>query len=87
MAKQELFKHPLRARFLTARRGARSESGSPTRAALKATRAALEAGEPVAVFPGRDKRVVTVAIADLFDGTAYLAVTRGADRPGGHRGQ
>lgn len=77
MAKQELFKHPLGAKLFTALGGVPVERGSPSsRAALKATQAALKAGEPVAVFPEgtrRNGREVT----DLFDGTAYLAVKLG----------
>jgi 1-acyl-sn-glycerol-3-phosphate acyltransferase len=50
------------------------ERGSPSaRTALKATRAALEAGEPVAVFPEGTRRNGP-EISEMFDGTAYLAV-------------
>ena len=77
MAKQELFKHPLGARLFTALGGVPVERGSPNaRAALKATQAALEAGEPVAVFPEGTRRHGR-EVADLFDGTAYLAVKLG----------
>ena len=77
MAKRELFKkEPWGKLFLTLG-GIPVERGSPNaRAALKATQAALEAGEPVALFPEgtrRNGREVT----DLFDGTAYLAVKLG----------
>lgn len=77
MAKQEMFKHPLGARFLTALGGVPVERGSPNaRAALKATQAALKAGEPVAMFPEGTRRHGR-EVADLFDGTAYLAVKLG----------
>ncbi|MGZ6967065.1 MAG: lysophospholipid acyltransferase family protein [Acidimicrobiia bacterium] len=77
MAKQEMFKHPLSARFFTALGGVPVERGSPSaRAALKATRAALEAGEPVAVFPEGTRRHGR-EVDELFDGTAYLAVKLG----------
>jgi 1-acyl-sn-glycerol-3-phosphate acyltransferase len=77
MAKQEMFKHPLGARFLTALGGVPVERGSPNaRAALKATRAALAAGEPVAMFPEGTRRHGR-EVTDLFDGTAYLAVKLG----------
>jgi 1-acyl-sn-glycerol-3-phosphate acyltransferase len=77
MAKKELFNQPQFAKLFIALGGVPVERGSPNaRAALKATQAALEAGEPVAVFPEgtrRNGREVT----DLFDGTAYLAVKLG----------
>jgi 1-acyl-sn-glycerol-3-phosphate acyltransferase len=77
MAKQEMFQHPLGARFFTALGGVPVERGSPNaRAALKATRAALTAGEPVAMFPEGTRRRGR-EVADLFDGTAYLAVKLG----------
>jgi 1-acyl-sn-glycerol-3-phosphate acyltransferase len=77
MAKREMFKHPLGARFITALGGVPVERGSPNaRAALKATRAALTAGEPVAMFPEGTRRHGR-EVADLFDGTAYLAVKLG----------
>ena len=77
MAKQEMFKHPLGAKFITAMGGVPVERGSASsRAALKATRTALEDGEPVAVFPEGTRRHGR-EVADLFDGTAYLAVKLG----------
>jgi len=77
MAKQEMFKHPLGAKFITAMGGVPVERGSASsRAALKATRTALEEGEPVAVFPEGTRRHGR-EVADLFDGTAYLAVKLG----------
>lgn len=77
MAKQEMFKHPLGAKFITAMGGVPVERGSASsRAALKATRIALEEGEPVAVFPEGTRRHGR-AVDDLFDGTAYLAVKLG----------
>jgi 1-acyl-sn-glycerol-3-phosphate acyltransferase len=77
MAKQEMFQHPLSAKFFTALGGVPVERGSPNaRAALKATRAALTAGEPVAMFPEGTRRHGR-EVDDLFDGTAYLAVKLG----------
>lgn len=77
VAKQELFKREPWGRLFSSLGGIPVERGSPNaRAALKATQAALEAGEPVALFPEgtrRNGRKVT----DLFDGTAYLAVKLG----------
>jgi 1-acyl-sn-glycerol-3-phosphate acyltransferase len=77
MAKQELFGHPLAAKFFTALGGVPVERGSASsRAALKATQAALRDGEPVAVFPEGTRRHGG-EVTDLFDGTAYLAVKLG----------
>lgn len=77
MAKQELYEKPLGAKLFTALGGIPVERGSATaRSALKAIRAALEAGEPAAVFPEGTRRHGP-AIEDLFDGAAYLAVKLG----------
>jgi 1-acyl-sn-glycerol-3-phosphate acyltransferase len=77
MAKKELFNQPQFAKLFIALGGVPVERGSPNaRGALKATQAALQDGEPVAVFPEgtrRNGREVT----DLFDGTADLAVKLG----------
>ena len=77
MAKQELYEKPLGAKLFTALGGIPVERGSATaRSALKAIRAALEAGEPAAVFPEGTRRH-GAEIEDLFDGAAYLAVKLG----------
>jgi 1-acyl-sn-glycerol-3-phosphate acyltransferase len=76
MAKQELFEKPFLAWLFSALGGFPVERGSADRAALRAAQEALEAGEPVAIFPegtrrhGRD-------VVDLFDGAAYLATRVG----------
>jgi 1-acyl-sn-glycerol-3-phosphate acyltransferase len=77
MAKQELFANPIGARLFTALGGVPVERGSASsRRALKAIRAALEAGEPAAVFP-EGTRAHGPEITELFDGAAYLAVKLG----------
>lgn len=77
MAKQELFRNDVGAKLFLALGGVPVERGSPNaRAALKATQAALEAGEPVALFPEGTRRRGR-EVSDLFDGTAYLAVKLG----------
>jgi 1-acyl-sn-glycerol-3-phosphate acyltransferase len=77
MAKQEMFQHPLGAKLFLGLGGIPVERGSASsRAALKATQAALEAGEPVALFPEGTRRHGR-EVTDLFDGTAYLAVKLG----------
>jgi 1-acyl-sn-glycerol-3-phosphate acyltransferase len=76
MAKQELFENRFLAWLFSALGGFPVERGSADRAALRAAQAALEGGEPVAIFPegtrrhGRD-------VVDLFDGAAYLATRLG----------
>ncbi len=76
MAKQELFENRFLAWLFSALGGFPVDRGSADRAALRAAQAALEAGEPVAIFPegtrrhGRD-------VVDLFDGGAYLATRLG----------
>jgi 1-acyl-sn-glycerol-3-phosphate acyltransferase len=77
MAKREMFEHPLGAKLFLALGGIPVERGSPSsRTALKATQAALESGEPVALFPEGTRRRGP-EVTDLFDGTAYLAVKLG----------
>jgi 1-acyl-sn-glycerol-3-phosphate acyltransferase len=77
MAKREMFQHPLGAKLFLGLGGIPVERGSPSsRAALKATQAALESGEPVALFPEGTRRRGP-DVTDLFDGTAYLAVKLG----------
>jgi 1-acyl-sn-glycerol-3-phosphate acyltransferase len=77
MAKQELFSKEWSAKLFGALGGVPVERGSATaRSALKAIRAALEAGEPAAVFPEGTRRKGP-EIAELFDGAAYLAVKLG----------
>ena len=77
MAKQELYESKLGARVWSALGGIPVERGSATaRSALKAIRAALEAGEPAAVFPEGTRRHGP-EVTDLFDGAAYLAVKLG----------
>jgi len=76
MAKQELYENRFLAWLFTALGGFPVERGSADRSALRAAQGALEAGEPVAIFPegtrrhGRD-------VVDLFDGGAYLAARLG----------
>ncbi len=77
MAKRELFKPPIGDKLFPALGGVPVERGSATaRSALKAIRAALEAGEPAAVFPEGTRRHGP-EVSELFDGAAYLAVKLG----------
>jgi 1-acyl-sn-glycerol-3-phosphate acyltransferase len=76
MAKQELFEKPFLAWLFTALGGFSVERGSADRAALRAAQAALEGGEPVAIFPEGTRRHGR-EIVELFDGGAYLATRLG----------
>ncbi|MGZ4677630.1 MAG: lysophospholipid acyltransferase family protein [Acidimicrobiia bacterium] len=77
MAKEELFENSFGRRLFTTLGGIPVTRGSASaRSAMKEVRAALEAGEPAAIFP-EGTRVHGPTIAPLFDGTAYLAVKLG----------
>lgn len=77
MAKEELFKNPIGAKLFLALGGIPVKRGSASaRSATKAVQAALESGEPAAVFP-EGTRSHGPTIAPLFDGAAYLAVKLG----------
>ncbi len=77
MAKEELFASSFGRKLFTGLGGIPVTRGSPSaRSAMKAVQAALEAGEPAAVFP-EGTRSHGPDIAPLFDGTAYLAVRLG----------
>jgi 1-acyl-sn-glycerol-3-phosphate acyltransferase len=77
LAKQELFGPPVLGWVFTKLGGIPVERGSATaRGALKAVQAALEDGEPAAVFP-EGTREHGKDVAELFDGAAYLSVKLG----------
>jgi 1-acyl-sn-glycerol-3-phosphate acyltransferase len=77
MAKEELFSNSFGAKLFTALGGIPVTRGSASaRTAMKEVQAALEAGEPAAVFP-EGTRDHGPTISPLFDGTAYLAVKLG----------
>ena len=73
MAKRELFSSAL-GRWLFEKLGAiEVERATTDRGALRVSKAALEAGEPLAIFPEGTRRSGPV-VEDLFDGVAYLAL-------------
>ena len=78
MAKEELFRNPFGRKLFTALGGIPVDARLTERArsAMKAVQAALEAGEPAAVFPEGTRRA-RPRRRRLFDGTAYLAVKLG----------
>lgn len=76
MAKKELFEKPFGRRVFTALGGIPVDRFATDRAALRASQVALEAGEPLAVFPEGTRHRGPV-LGDLFDGAAYLALKLG----------
>lgn len=76
MAKRELFSSSF-GRWLFIKLGAiEVEREAIDRTALRASQAALEAGEPLAIFPEGTRRTGPV-VEDLYDGVAYLAMKVG----------
>lgn len=75
LAKAEIFLAPFRAFFLAVGL-IPVERGTPDRAALKASLAALAAGHAVAVFPEGTRG--SGAFTDITDGLAYLALRSAA---------
>jgi len=76
MAKRELFSSRF-GRWLFTKLGAiEVEREATDRGALRASQAALEAGEPLAIFPEGTRRT-GATIEDLYDGVAYLALKVG----------
>jgi 1-acyl-sn-glycerol-3-phosphate acyltransferase len=76
MAKRELFSRRF-GRWLFTKLGAIEVEREVTdRAALRASQAALQAGEPIAIFPEGTRRSGPV-VDDLYDGVAYLALKVG----------
>jgi 1-acyl-sn-glycerol-3-phosphate acyltransferase len=76
MAKSELFSTAF-GRWLFEKLGAiEVERATTDRGALRSSQAALESGEPLAIFPEGTRRSGPV-IEDLFDGVAYLSLKVG----------
>jgi 1-acyl-sn-glycerol-3-phosphate acyltransferase len=76
MAKRELFSSRF-GRWLFTKLGAiEVEREATDRSALRASQAALDAGEPLAIFPEGTRRSGP-AVEDLYDGVAYLAMKAG----------
>ncbi len=76
LAKDELFRSRFGAWLFPALGAIRVERGTVDRGALRALQGALEAGEPVAVFPEGTRRSGP-EVTDIFDGAAYLAAKLG----------
>jgi 1-acyl-sn-glycerol-3-phosphate acyltransferase len=76
MAKESLFKTKFGASLFGALGAIRVERGTTDRGALRASQAALEAGEPLAIFPEGTRREGPV-LGELYDGAAYVALKLG----------
>jgi 1-acyl-sn-glycerol-3-phosphate acyltransferase len=76
LAKDDLFEHPVGARFFDALGAVKVERGTADRAALRALEATIASGEPVAIFP-EGTRGSGPEIGELFAGAAFLAVKLG----------
>ncbi len=76
MAKRELFTTRIGRLLFTALGAIEVDRGVTDRAALRASQAALEAGEPVGIFP-EGTRQSGGMLGELFDGVAYLALKLG----------
>jgi len=76
MAKESLFTTKFGAWLFSTLGAIRVERGTTDRGALRASQAALEAGEPLAIFPEGTRREGPV-LGDLFDGAAYVALKLG----------
>jgi len=76
MGKAELWEKRWSARLLSALGGFPVDRGVADRAALRSAMAALEGGEPLAVFPEGTRRQGPV-VEDLHHGVAYLAARMG----------
>lgn len=76
MGKQELFSNKFGARLFTALGAFPVARGTIDRSALRAARAALDRGEPLAIFPEGTRRTGP-EIGELFEGAAYLATKAG----------
>lgn len=76
MAKREIFTTTAGRRLFLALGAIEVDRGATDRGALRASKAALEAGEPLGIFPEGTRRSGP-AIEDLYDGCAYLALKLG----------
>jgi len=76
MAKREIFTTRLGRSAFSALGAIEVDRGATDRGALRSSKAALESGEPLGIFPEGTRRDGPV-IEDLFDGCAYLALKLG----------
>lgn len=76
MAKREIFTTSTGRRLFSALGAIEVDRGATDRGALRASRAALESGEPLGIFPEGTRRTGPI-VEDLYDGCAYLALKLG----------
>jgi 1-acyl-sn-glycerol-3-phosphate acyltransferase len=76
MAKREIFTTNIGRKVFSAMGAIEVDRGATDRGALRASKAALEAGEPLGIFPEGTRRTGPV-VEDLYDGCAYLALKLG----------
>lgn len=76
MAKREIFTTRLGRSLFSALGAIEVDRGTTDRGALRASKGALESGEPLGIFPEGTRRDGP-AIENLFDGCAYLALKLG----------
>jgi len=76
MAKREIFTTRLGQGLFSALGAIEVDRAATDRGALRASKAALESGEPLGIFPEGTRRTGPV-VSDLFDGCAYLALKLG----------
>jgi len=76
MAKREIFTTRLGRSAFTALGAIEVDRGATDRGALRASKAALDAGEPLGIFPEGTRRD-DPEVEDLFDGCSYLALKLG----------
>lgn len=77
LGKQEMWKYKVPAAVFDAMRGIPVNRGTPDREALRRCTTALQAGEPLVVFPEGSRRSGPV-VDELFEGVAYMATKTGA---------
>lgn len=77
LGKQEMWKYRAPAAVFNAMRGIPVNRGTPDRDALRRCVTALQAGEPLVVFPEGSRRSGPV-VDELFEGVAYMATKTGA---------
>jgi 1-acyl-sn-glycerol-3-phosphate acyltransferase len=76
LGKQEMWKYKAPAAVFNAMRGIPVNRGTPDRDALRRCTTALQAGEPLVVFPEGSRRSGPV-VDELFEGVAYMATKTG----------
>ena len=77
LGKQEMWKYKLPGKFFDGMGGIPVNRGTPDRNSLRRCVEALEAGEPLVIFPEGSRRSGPI-VDELFEGVAYVATKTGA---------